>query len=123
MSARVIAIILLLSVGGCGEAVNIPPQQWQDMTIHVESRPSPPRPGMNEFLVIATDSHGRPGYDLFILLRARDQDRWTEAIEDGEEGVYRRAVEVASGSHPELQVKIRRNKAETILYFPLRAKP
>jgi hypothetical protein len=122
MKARVIGMILLLSAGGCGEAADIPSQHWQDMTIHVESRPSPPRPGMNEFLVIATDTNGKPGYDLFILLRASDQDRWTEAIEDGQEGVYRRAVKVEPGRHPELQVKIRRDNEGTILHFPLRVK-
>lgn len=112
------AVMLVLASCG-GEAENIPSQEWQGMTIHVESRPSPPEPGMNEFLVIATEKSGRPGYDLFVRLRARDGDPWREAIEDGQEGVYRRAIEVPTGPHAILQVKIKRKDTESVLRFPI----
>jgi hypothetical protein len=116
-----IAISILLALASCGgDAESIPSQQWQGITIHVQSRPSPPEPGMNEFLVIATYKSGKPGYDLFVRLRTRDGDPWREAIEDGEEGVYRRAVYVPDSEHAVLQMKIKRNDTESILHFPLR---
>jgi hypothetical protein len=118
--AGIVASILLALASCGGDTERIPSQQWQGMTIHVQSRPSPPQPGMNEFLVIATYKSGKPGYDLFVRLRTQDGDPWREAIEDGDEGVYRRAIYVPDTVDAVLQMKIKRNDAESILRFPLR---
>ncbi len=74
---------------------------------------------MNEFLVMVTDRRGRPAYDLIVSLRADDQDEWKQAIQDGQVGVYRRAVRVGAGARSVLQVRMKRNGIEETLYFPL----
>ncbi len=99
------------------------PQNWQGMEVRVETRPSPPRIGMNESLILVTGEHHRPIYDLMVSLRTSDQDPWKQAIQDGQVGVYRRAVEVAPGTRSVLQVQIKRNGTESILRFPLNLVP
>ena len=99
--------------------MDAPVQKWQDMEVRVESRPSPPRAGMNEFLVMTTGERGRPVYDLIVSLRTDDQDEWKQAIQDGQVGVYRRAVEVAPGTRSVLQVQIKRKSEAGVLRFPL----
>lgn len=121
LGARIASLALIGALAACDadHAADLPPQKWRDMDVRVESRPNPPRAGMNEFLVMVTDKRGRPAYDLIVSLRAGDQDGWTQAIEDGQVGVYRRAVRVGAGARSVLQVQIRRNGAEDTLYFPL----
>jgi hypothetical protein len=109
----------LAACGGSEPVAEIPAQKWLDADVRVESRPSPPKPGMNEFLVLVTGERGRPVYDLVVSLRTDDNDPWKQAIEDGRVGVYRRAVEVEPGTRSTLQVQIRRNDAESVLRFPL----
>ncbi len=123
-AGRYAAMTLLALVAGCGKpSEDIPPQMWENMEVRVESRPSPPRVGMDEFLVMVTDRRGHPGYDLIVSLRTSDQDPWKQAIEDGQVGVYRRAVEVGPGARAVLQVQIRRRDTESVLYFPLKIEP
>lgn len=117
------AAFLLLSIilSACGDQVEyIPSQSWEGIDVHVETRPSPPRVGMNEFLIMTTSNRGQPVFDLIVSIRTSDQDRWVQAIEDGQMGVYRRAAEVAPGARSVLQVQIRRNGEESILRFPLK---
>jgi len=121
-----VAAGLLLTAAACNSgdrAADVPPQKWKDMEVSVESRPSPPRAGMDEFLVMVTDGRGRPAYNLLVSLRTSDQNPWIQAIEDGQIGVYRRAVKVAPGTNSVLQVQIRRKDAEDVLYFPLKLQP
>lgn len=110
---------LLASCGGDDGGATIPTQQWQGVEIRVESRPMPPKPGMNEFLVMATKERGRPAFDLMVSLRTSDQDAWRQAIQDGQVGVYRRAVDVEPGERSVLQVQIKRKGEESVLRFPL----
>ncbi len=122
MVSTIVPLLLLAGLTACSEdrAADMPPQTWREMEVRVESRPNPPHPGMNEFLVMVTDPRGRPAHDLIVSLRASEQDSWTQAIQDGQVGVYRRAVRVAPGAGAVLQVQIRRNGAgEDVLYFPL----
>jgi hypothetical protein len=98
--------------------VDTPPQKWQDLEVRVETRPSPPAAGMNEFLVIATGERGRPAYDLVVSLRTSEDDPWKQAIQDGQVGVYRRAAELQAVSRTALQVQIRRGAAAGVLRFP-----
>lgn len=121
-SEKYVAFFLLagiLAACSADTSMDAPAQKWQDMEIRVESRPSPPSTGMNEFLVIATAERGRPVYDLLVSLRTDDHDEWKQAIQDGQVGVYRRAAEVAPGTKSVLQLQIKRNGAEGILRFPL----
>lgn len=90
------------------------------MEVRLESRPNPPHAGVNEFLVMVTDGRGKPAYNLVVSMRTSDQNQWTQAIEDGQIGVYRRGVKVEPGASAVLQVQIRRKDAEDVLYFPLK---
>lgn len=119
-------LAMFLALAGCGgneQAAAIPGQKWLDQDVQIESRPAPPRPGMNEILVMVTGAHGRPTYDLVVSLRTDDHDEWKQAIEDGQIGVYRRAVEVEPGARSVLQVQIRQRLAPeagaSVLRFPL----
>jgi hypothetical protein len=122
---KLTSILLLALLAACGgeRAADTPPQQWQNLEVKVESRPSPPRMGMNEVLVMVTDGRGRPGYDVMVSLRTSDQDPWKQAIEDGQVGVYRRAVEFAPGARSVLQVQLKRNDKEGVLLFPVAVQP
>lgn len=112
---------LLVLLAGCGgeRAADSVPQHWQGLEIRVESRPSPPGPGMNEFLVIVTDQRGQPAWDCLVDVRSADADPWKQAIQDGRVGVFRRAALVEPGARSVLQVQVRRNDQQTILRFPL----
>jgi len=116
----VLLMLGLLSACG-GEQVSVtPPQKWQDAEVRVETRPNPPRAGMNECLVIVTGEHGKPIFDLVVSLRTSDLDPWKQAIQDGQVGVYRRAVEFALDTRTVLEIKVRRNTEESVLRFPLK---
>ncbi|MDR2195789.1 MAG: hypothetical protein LBE50_04200 [Gallionellaceae bacterium] len=126
--ARNVALLLTLTVlSACGGSNqnSVPPQQWQDTDIRVETRPSPPQRGMNEVLVLATGERGRPNYDLLVSLRTDDGDDWKQAIQDGQVGVYRRAVEFAPGARSVLQVQVsKRGGGEaSVLRFPMNVEP
>jgi hypothetical protein len=115
------AFFLLAMLSACGNQVeNIPSQNWEGIDVHVETRPSPPRTGMNEFLIMTTSKRGQPVYDFIVSIRTSDQDPWVQAIEDGQMGVYRRAAEVAPGIRSVVQVQIKRNGEESVLRFPLK---
>lgn len=114
-------LVLLVACSG-DRVADTQPQKWQDAEVRVESRPSPPRPGVNEFLVIVTGKRG-PVHDIMVSVRTDDQDQWIQAIQDGEVGVYRRAAKVAPGTRSVLQVQMKHNGVEGILRFPLNLSP
>lgn len=119
-----LSLLLLLAAcsGGDGSAPDAQPQMWQGAEVRVESRPSPPREGVNEFLVIVTGKRG-PVHDIMVSVRTDTDDPWVQAIQDGEVGVYRRAARVGTGDRSVLQVQIKRNGAEEVLLFPLNVVP
>lgn len=110
--------LLLAACGGDHRVADTQPQKWQGAEVRIESRPSPPQSGKNEFLVIVTGERG-PIHDIMVSVRTDDQDQWVQAIQDGDIGVYRRAAQVAPGTRSVLQVQIKRNGAEGVLRFPL----
>jgi hypothetical protein len=123
--AKYIGLLLVAQLTACGggqQVADTQPQMWQGAEVRVESRPSPPRPGVNEFLVIVTGKRG-PIHDLMVSIRTDDQDQWVQAIQDGEVGVYRRAAKVAVGSRSVLQVQIKHEDTEGVLRFPLNLSP
>jgi hypothetical protein len=115
----------LLSACVDERAVMLGPQQWQDLGVKVETRPSPLRVGMNEFIVIASRDEYKPGVGLIVMLRVNENGKWRQAIQDGFTGVYRRAVQVDDPATQSLSVHIRRSKSkdETTLLFPLNQQP
>ncbi|MHB8353676.1 MAG: hypothetical protein ACYDCF_04450 [Burkholderiales bacterium] len=121
MCWRVWALLGVLMLAGCsGDRVaDSVPQQWQGLEVRVESRPSPPTSGMNEFLVIITDQRGQPAWNCLVDVRSAEADPWKQAIQDGRVGVFRRAALVGPGERSTLQVQVRRDDQQTILRFPL----
>lgn len=118
-----LALMLGALLAACGGDISRqpPPQQWQGLEVRVEQRSSPLHDGSSEFLVMATDSRNRPAYNLVVSMRTSDSEPWKQAIEDGQVGVYRRAIKAEAGA--ELQVQIRRGDAEGVLRFPLKQQP
>lgn len=118
-----LAGVLMATLSGCGGEEQYPSQKWHNMDVMLESRPNPPRAGMNEFLVTITDKHGRPGFDLIVSLRTGDHDPWTQAIQDGQMGVFRRAVRLDPATDKMLEVQIQNKDATDVLDFPLKPLP
>ncbi|MFC1750214.1 hypothetical protein ACFL2V_15545 [Pseudomonadota bacterium] len=109
-----IAGLLALLVMGCSEPdiqFQIPTQNWDDTVIEVQSRPTPVRPGMNEFLVIATLERGKPVHNLVVSLRGSESLSWQQAIQDGHSGVYRKAVNIPESSSS-LYVRLRKKRSD-----------
>ncbi|MCF6336645.1 MAG: hypothetical protein L3J84_01655 [Gammaproteobacteria bacterium] len=116
----------LLSACSNEQSVTLGPQQWQELSFRVETRPTPMRVGMNEFIVLANREH-KPGVGLVVMLRMGDSGEWRQAIQDGYTGVYRRAMRVDDPATQSLSVHVRRAKSddkddETVLLFPLNQK-
>lgn len=113
------ALILLLGLTACGsnKQGSLAPQQWQGLEVVVETRPVPVQPGMNEFLVIVSKGGIRPREDLVVSLRLSPTDPWRQAIQDGDTGVFRKALRVTTAHHA-LYVQIRRKQEAGELAFP-----
>jgi len=95
-----------------------PPQQWQNMSIRIETRPTVLREGMNEFLVIANrQQHGFTS-DLMVDVRTENSD-WKQAMPDGALGVYRRALPVKDVQHDHLYVRLFRKGKQGEMIFAL----
>lgn len=117
-------IILLNIVSACGrgEAYLLPPQTWNNTEFMVEIRPGAPSKGMNEFVVLSTQTDGVPGYNYIITLSTDLNDKASQMIQDGRSGVYRRAIEVTDPLNEVLIVHIADKKevgSQTELRFPL----
>jgi hypothetical protein len=121
-SLILIGIIAAALVTACGDDAtpSSPPQHWKEMEIQIETRPSPPRPGLVEVLAIVTGLHGVPIHDLIVSLRTADGDPWVQAIQDGHLGVYRRAARVGIGERSVLQLQMQQGKEQDLLRFPLK---
>ncbi|HQT81094.1 MAG: hypothetical protein B7Z60_03005 [Ferrovum sp. 37-45-19] len=97
------------------------PQQWQGVSMQVDTRPNPPEQGMNEIVVTANDiKRNIPAWDLIISIRTAKQDDWVQMIEDGRMGVYRRAVRIEPGERSVLQIQVKHENAVGELRFPLK---
>jgi len=115
-----IATAIFLVACGDGAALPSPAQHWKEMEIHIETRPSPPRPGLVEILAIVTGPHGEPVPDLIVSMRTADGDPWVQAIQDGHLGVYRRAAKLGTGERSVLQLQVQRGNELNLLRFPLK---
>jgi hypothetical protein len=115
----IVALLLLQACSG-GDVPPIPVQHWQGVEIDLETRPLRVRPGMNEFLVIATDARGLPVHDMVVSYRMDAADPWSQTMQDGFSGVFRRAIRVEPGQD-HLFVQLRRGKESVTLDFPLTA--
>ena len=119
-------ILLALTLAACTDASqqsSMPSQRWKTADVRVETHPNPPLAGMSEIVVIVTGPHGMPVGDLTISLRAADSMPWVQTIEDGNIGVYRRAIDLGDKQAATLQVKLRQGTEETVLLFPMTLAP
>lgn len=119
--AGVLAVLLGL-LAACGGEEGYTAQKWRGMDVMLESRPNPPRAGMNEFLVTITDKHGRPGFNLIVSLRTNDRQPWVQAIQDGQMGVYRRAVNIGPADTA-MEIQLQTGDTTDVLAFPLKPQP
>jgi len=117
-----VAIAAVLAGASCSngeEAAAVGTQQWGPYDVTVETRPSPPREGQNEVVVIIAGEHHRPIYDALVTLRTQESAPWIQAIEDGHVGVYRRAVNFGHAREGKLLVQLQRGDEKTVLEFPV----
>ncbi len=119
MSALLLCSIQLVGCSAENNINQILPQHWRGVDVHVETHPNPPLTGMSEIVIIATQNR-TPVHDLKVSLRADDRASWTQAIQDGHIGVYRRVVDLGSGGETVLQVRLQRSNEETVLLFPIK---
>jgi len=120
----VVFVLFILVIAGCGRsgAYILVPQQWNDTEFLVEIRPGAPTKGMNEFVVVATDKKGVPGYEYIVSIKMNASHDWQQMIQDGHSGVYRRAIAINDPRNGVLMVQIRHKKEESqqvVLRFPL----
>ena len=124
--AYIFVLLLVLVASGCGkgQAYLLSEQHWRDVSFFVEVRPNPPKPGSNEFLVVATHSDGKPAYEYVISIKSNATSIWTQTIQDGHSGVFRRAIKIGDIDTEVLQVQLQSTDpakpGETVLRFPIR---
>lgn len=115
--------VLFLYLVACSteEPYRLEPQKWEDTIVEIETRPSPPQAGMNEFILIATRDRSMPVNNLIVSIRSNESQNWKQAIQDGYTGVYRTAILVEDPAANVLQVQLRetKGKKEKILSFPI----
>jgi len=118
-------LVLTLGLAACAPAEPVwtpAAQQWQDVTINIETQPSPIRLGMNEFLLIT--GHQQRGFGDGLLLMVRTENsKWEQAIPDGALGVFRRALPVNDIQHDHLYVRLSRHHQHGEMTFDLAPKP
>lgn len=117
-----LVMLVLTACGGGKDLARLPSQQWGDINVTVEFRPIPLQKGMNEFMIIATNPDRSAARDLVVSLRSVSDAPWQQAIQDGNIGVYRRAVYLDAGEQT-LYVHLRRRLEEQVLEFPVSVIP
>lgn len=123
LSGKLAICLLVSSLAACGGpgVTTYPSQHWKGINVHVQaSKGGVPGEVMDEIMVMASDNRGRPVHDLLVSVRDSDKDVWGQAIQDGEIGVYRKAIKMEKGRQARIQVRIVQEKdnTQTILFFP-----
>lgn len=95
-----------------------PEQQWNDLSIRIETRPTVIQPGMNEFLVIANRQQRGFTSDLMVDVRTENSS-WKQAMPDGALGVFRRALPVKDVHNDHLYVRMVRDGEQHEMVFAL----
>jgi hypothetical protein len=118
-SSVFVALVMLLTACSSGEpSWSAPEQSWKDIAIHIETRPTVLRPGMNEFLVIANRQQRSFSSDLMVDVRTEHTD-WRQAMPDGALGVFRRALPVKDVQKDHLYVRLVRRGERHEMVFAL----
>ncbi len=110
--------LLLSSCSADEDAWSPAPQSWQDITMSIETQPTPIRQGMNEFILIA--NHQQRGFvnDLLVEVHT-EQSGWKQAIPDGALGVFRKALPVQNVQRDHLYVRLTRHGKHHEMIFSL----
>ena len=117
---RFVGICVVFLLSACmGEIPRSPTQEWDGLEFRLETRPPNISAGMMEFHVIANRPGRKPASRLVIDLRVGPMGRWVQAIEDGNVGVYRRAIKINDPKTDIMYVHIRNKDKEGLLQFPL----
>jgi hypothetical protein len=118
-----LASLLAVGLAACNDEakpLQIPSQHWKENVVRIETHPNPPLAGMSEVVVIVTGPHGRPTGNLIVSLRGGESQPWTQAIQDGFIGVYRRAVDIGESNSAAVQVRLQEGSEEKVLLFPFK---
>lgn len=117
MKHYVFALCLLFTAcSGEAPSWTPPPQQWNDLSIAIETRPTVLRPGMNEFLIIANRQQRGFSSDLMVDVRT-ENSTWKQAMPDGALGVFRRALPVRDVQRDHLYVRlVRRGETREMMF-------
>ncbi|MDX8390951.1 MAG: hypothetical protein R8K53_00025 [Mariprofundaceae bacterium] len=115
-----LVFVLLSACSAADQGWKPPAQQWQDIHIHVETRPTQAVRGMNEFLVIANRQQRGFSSDLMVDVRT-DHSVWKQAMPDGALGVFRRALPVKDVQNDQLYVRLIRKGEMKVMRFALAA--
>ncbi|MDH5378940.1 MAG: hypothetical protein OEX00_11500 [Gammaproteobacteria bacterium] len=119
ISKLFVSILVLLSLS-CSQQANISEKiKWKDYDIFFETRPPEMKPGMMEFLVVINEKSKRPASSFLVSLRIGETGKWSQAIQDGLTGVYRRAINVRNPDKDVLFVHLKGKEDETVISFPL----
>lgn len=111
--------LVCLGLTACfGEDMQSAPQYWQGIEFTVEIRPTPPKAGVNEVLVVATRPHRIGEYNLLVSIRMNENDSWIQSIQDSHTGIFRRGLAMQAGPQI-LWVRVERENKQTVLKFPL----
>ena len=99
---------MLVFAVACGrsDAYVLGPKMYKDIDVLVEIRPGAPTVGMNEFLVVATHENRIPAFEYIVSIKMKGHDAWHQSIQDGETGVYRRAIRVNDPANDVLTVQL-----------------
>lgn len=112
-------LLACLLVACSGEDTQLPPQYWQGIEFTVETRPSPAKLGINEVLVVATRPHRLAEYNLLVSVRMDESDTWTQCIQDGHTGIFRRGLSMRDTGEQTLWVRIERAEEQKIFNFKI----
>jgi len=116
-----IALFAALWLVGCSadeQAWSPPGQEWNDIAIRIETRPTVVSPGMNEFLVIANRQQRGFSADLVVDVRTENSN-WKQAMPDGALGIFRRALPVRDVHKDHLYVRLHRKGEQREMIFAL----
>ena len=117
-----LALALVLSACSSAEQSWSPPaQQWQNMSVRIETRPTQLRTGMNEFLVIVNRQQKGFSSDLMVNVKT-EHSGWKQAMPDGALGVFRRALPIQDVHADHLYIQLIRNNKQKEMVFALSPK-
>ncbi|MDH3325216.1 MAG: hypothetical protein OEM38_00700 [Gammaproteobacteria bacterium] len=110
MKKLILLVLIALSVSCTNEIPTTQFQEWGEYSFRLESRPPHVKPGMNEFLLIGNFKKKFRAYDLIVSYRMGPAGKWSQAIQDGNTGVYRKAMRVKNVETDVLFVYVKQNK-------------